>query len=269
MDLSQIALLLIATIPTIGLIASSKWLKVLDKKFFWIYLIFALFCFVYFIAGRFGFDIANFIEHYGTTTSEYDKSVLASKVMLLDLCPLVAFLLPLLAFIDKKRIFAKWLSPVTIIGSLITIYGQIIWEKPNDLFTYIFLGEGSNKLYFMMHFLSLLLAIWTLIISTKFKMWELPVVFLCMAVWLGYVLIMVNAFNITTNATGLVEYDWLYGQYNKVYEFFKLPFPWIVVFWYSIAVFGIYFIISIQSGFLVKMAKKTKNLFKKKEYINI
>ncbi|MGL4950292.1 MAG: DUF5378 family protein [Mycoplasma sp.] len=241
-----------------------KWIIKLDQKYFWVFSIFALSCFLYFIFGRYMFDIMNYIKQMDSAT-EYTQSLLRSKLFLLDLCPLMAFILPLLCLIDRKRYFSKWLAPITCIGSMVTLFGQIIWETPTNLAEYIFIGTEPNRLYFMMHFLSFLLAIWTLVISSTFKLKEYLFVLIVLVVWLSYVLIMVNSLDIVSNATGLVEFDWVneYGQYNKVYKFWPINFPWLVVFWYSIALIGNFLIMSIQAKHILFLVNKTM-LFNKK-----
>ncbi|MGL4951939.1 MAG: DUF5378 family protein, partial [Mycoplasma sp.] len=228
MEFSQIILLLIILIPTGLLLFTKNKLIKLDTKYPLIFTLFALSCFLYFIFGRYIFDLINFFGMQ-TNDSVLTKSILNSKVFLLDLCPLVAFTLPLLIFFDKQRYFSKWIAPITCIGAVITLFGQIIWEAPDNLFEFIFIGEEPNRLYFMMHFLSLLLSIWTLQISKQFELKEFLYVILVLIIWLFYVLIMKNFLGVISNATGLVEYDWIseYGQYHKVYTFWKLDFPWL------------------------------------------
>lgn len=268
MNWTSIVLLFIIVIPVFCALVGNRGLIKLDKKHHWILVLFAVFSLAYFIGARWFFEWRDFLD-YAHESTGYLRSVYYSKVFLLDLCPLMALLLPLAVIFDSKRRYAKILCPLTIIGSLITLFGQCVWQEPINFWEYLFIGEDGNRLYFMMHFLSLLLALWVLIISTNFNKWNVLANFIFLVCWLIYVLAIVNLFDIQNNATGLVPYDWINpnGEYHTVYRWWPLKFPWIVAFWYASAVFANWIIMLLKNiCFRNPQIKIKKN--KKKQDIN-
>lgn len=269
MSSAGLVLLFITLIPALGIILSRRWLIKLDDKYFYILLIFAIFCFLYFLIGRYIFDAIQFKE-ITNGTSKYWRDVYFSKILLLDLCPFMAFFLPLITIFDKKRKIARLFAPVTIIGSAVTIFGQCIWESPLDLFQYIFLGTETNRLYFIMHLLSLLLALWILVVSPTFSWKSCLGCFGAIVIWFIYTISALHIFDVQWNVTGLSINDWVSsnGQYNTMYLFWMLPFPWIVVFWYTVALIANYLIIlAIPNNFLhfKKFCSKKPSFSKKIE----
>lgn len=252
MTSAGLILLFMTLIPALAIIISKRWLVKLDKKYFFILLIFAIFCLLYFFIARYILDAIQFNE-FKDSTNPYVRDVFFSKLLLLDLCPFMSFALPIITIFDKKRRFARLLAPVTIIGSIVTIFGQCIWESPSDLFQYIFVGTEFNRLYFMMHLLSLLLGLWILMVSKTFTWKSCLCCFGAIVIWFVYTISAMNIFNVNWNVTGLSANDWIsyMGQYNKMYLFWELPFPWIVVFWYSVALlFNYLIILAIPNNFL-------------------
>lgn len=252
MTSAGLILLFMTLIPALAIIISKRWLVKLDKKYFFILLIFAIFCFLYFFIARYILDAIQFNE-FKDSPNPYVRDVFFSKLLLLDLCPFMSFALPIITIFDKKRRFARLLAPVTIIGSIVTIFGQCIWESPSDLFQYIFVGTEFNRLYFMMHLLSLLLGLWILMVSKTFTWKSCLCCFGAIVIWFVYTISAMNIFNVNWNVTGLSANDWIsyMGQYNKMYLFWELPFPWIVVFWYSVALlFNYLIILAIPNNFL-------------------
>lgn len=252
MTSAGLILLFMTLIPALAIIISKRWLVKLDKKYFFILLIFAIFCFLYFFIARYILDAIQF-NKFKDSTNPYVRDVFFSKLLLLDLCPFMSFALSIITIFDKKRRFARLLAPVTIIGSIVTIFGQCIWESPTDLFQYIFVGTEFNRLYFMMHLLSLLLGLWILMVSKTFTWKSCLCCFGAIIIWFVYTISAMNIFNVDWNVTGLSANDWIsyMGQYNKMYLFWELPFPWIVVFWYSVALlFNYLIILAIPNNFL-------------------
>lgn len=225
----------------------------MNQKKPWVLPIIAIVFLIYFIIARYVWDVKHLIELLSNqiNVSQIERSVAFSKVLLLDMCPLMAVLLPITTLFDKNKVVAKILCPVTIIGSCITIFGQVIWEAPDisQFFEYTFIGLAPNRMYFMMHFLSLVLSIMVLNCAKKYNWWSLFFSIIFYVIWFAYVQIVSKALNITSNVTGLVEYDWVseYGQYHKVYLLWKLPFPAIVVFWYTMALIANFIIAIIKN----------------------
>lgn len=202
---------------------------------------------LYFLAARWIPDLYSYFKALSTSEGgEYWNNIFISKIFLLDMCPMMAVFLPIAIIGGKKLSAAKVLAPMAIIGALITLYGQAVWindyEAPR-LFEYIFLGIEPNRLYFMMHLMSAFLGILTLVVAPPFTKKSYLWIFGWLCFWLAYELIVIAIFDIQYNATGLVPNDWLGGQYSKVYEFFPMEFPLIVIFWYAIAVLANYILV--------------------------
>lgn len=241
-----IVVTVILLIPIIFYRKANEWHT---KRTFIIKIIAAVFL-VYFLAARYGFDLYNFFDNFGKWSSldEYWYSITLSKALLLDMCPLMAFLLPLTIIFGKNLRKAKILAPMAIVGAVITLYGQAIWMSnydAADFFEYIFVGFVPNRLYFMMHFMSLFLGVLTLVLAPPFTKKNYIWIFGWLCFWLAYELIMIAVLGIEYNATGLVPNDWFIGQYYNVYKLIPMSFPLIVIVWYIVAVLVNYILVLI------------------------
>lgn len=262
---SGIIILLICLISIGLLIFFHKQIRFYINHYYIILSVFALFILIYFICARYSLDVQSYLSYKNDYNSIY-RSMYLSKILLLDMCPLMAFLLPITSIFKKTRKISLIFSPITIIGSSITIFGQIIFENVNmDQFAqYLFLGIGLNRMYFMMHFLTLILAIIILIINYKFNYRDCIYTFLFYLLWVFYVSLCTSSLDIKCNASGMVAYDWIspYGQYHKVYLIWPLAYPQIMFFWYFVVVFVNALIIFIKNV----LTKKINNEEMKKIY---
>lgn len=272
---SGIVSLLLVLFSSILIILFKKQIKKYSFKYPFIIYFISVFCLLYFLIARYIPDLIDLIKYQNTNNNlneyqNYLKAVYLSKALLLDACPFIAMFLPLSIIFNKQMDIAKHLAPLGIIGSWVTIFGQVIWDDiaMNDYLKYLFIGMVPNRLYFMMHWLSLLLSLYVLILCKHFNLKDLIFTFAFYIIWFVYMVILVLSFDIKYNATGLVANDWLdpiYGEYYKVYTFWKLPYPIITLFWYVIAIIVNYLIISIKNfkvikEFLIKHRNKQKKL---------
>jgi len=72
------------------------------------------------------------------------------------MCPATIFLVCIFLIIDPSRKIAGVIAPFCLFGGLITILGGVATgDNGNAKLTaeYIFLGVDPNKMYFMMHFM--------------------------------------------------------------------------------------------------------------------
>lgn len=200
----------------------------------------------YFLIFRYVPDLIYYIENIDTLTpGSLLYSFKTSKVFLMDMCPLMAFLLPLSMIIDKSRSIAKVLSPIALLGGMVTIFGGITFEDINkildenniDLWEYIFIGtNSSNRIYFSMHYLMIIFSLLNIINSKKYTRYSLYGTSFFYVLWMIYMQITINVLNVTANATGLVQFDWFGGEYTGVTEIIYLSFPFCVIFWYTWAI---------------------------------
>lgn len=272
---SGIISLLLVLFSLIAILIFKNQIKKYSFKYSFIIYLVSIFCLLYFLIARYIPDLIDLIKYQNINNNlneyqNYLKAVYLSKALLLDACPFIAMFLPLSIIFNKQMDAAKHLAPLGIIGSCVTIFGQVIWDDiaMNDYLKYLFIGMVPNRLYFMMHWLSLLLSLYVLILCKHFNLKDLIFTFAFYIIWFVYMVILVLSFDIKYNATGLVANDWLdpiYGEYYKVYTFWKLPYPIITLFWYVIAIIVNYLIISIKNfkvikEFLIKHRNKQKKL---------
>ena len=237
-------ILSLVTIMTIILIfICHKW----TYKFFNIYYVnlsIGIVMLSYFLIFRYIPDINLLIENKDSLLNGSIRlSLLYSKALLLDMCPLSFVLLSISLIFDKSRSTSKVIAPVALLGGIITIFGEITFYNQNDLndtkwYEFIFVGtinnDGtiSNRIYFFMHFFLIVMSLLVILNSKSYTRYSLYGTSLFYVFWFIYMQIIINTLNIKCNATGLVEFDWYYGQYSKVYEIYELDFPYIVIFWY-------------------------------------
>lgn len=211
------------------------------KLVYWMLSIFCIWWMVYFITMRWAVDIDHLIDAGGInqiqiSQTQYTYSFMISKVLLLDLCPFMSLFFPFCIVISGKELkLARMLAPVTIFCGLITIYFGCSQDDLGEasLAQYLFVGIGNNKLYYLMHFVILVLGVIVLLNGRRFtwKAWLGIQGFLI--AYLLYVLIFVKTLHLTNNVTGLAYGDWYpfpssnsFAQYNTVAQVFNnMPFP--------------------------------------------
>jgi hypothetical protein len=158
------------------------------------------------MCGRFYNDFNNLI-HYDKNV---DDTIIISKGLLLDLCPFCALMLPLCLIIDPTRRLAAVLSPFAIFGGLITLFGEIATNADGDVTlspTYIFLGIGQNPMYYMIHFINLVLGFFVL--ANFPRVYLKGFIYMCyfIILYFAYVLIVVAATGTEENVTGVTGND--------------------------------------------------------------
>lgn len=215
-------------------LAFNKKTKALFDSYFF-YAITGTIAFVYFIAFRWSWDLKDWID--GNDNNYLGgMGVIKSKVLLLDLCPFLAFFLPIGMVFDKERKWIPYIGFFGIVGGSVTIFGQIAFEAvgngapswanliPNTTWwEYIFF----NKLYFIMHWFIIFISV-ILIMNSKCLSWKsVAISHIFAIIFFSYVSIIALSLNITNNATGIVPGDWApNGQYGVVGQIFNLPWPW-------------------------------------------
>lgn len=219
-----------------------------------------------------------FTFDFSSNNNIYTYSVTISRVFLLDLCPAVAFLLPFVLIVDKTKTLAKIISPYAIIGSIVTIYSTVLTTSDNvNIIEYIFIGDNENRMFFMMHFISLILAIGVMLISRNYTSWSTFGSFLFIAFYIAYVTIFVDLKNVLYNTTGVSKFDWyddVYGnfsEYGIVYDIFKIPFPiikWLMYFFAVIVKLFMILIKNVTTKDINKIISFEKRWYTKIPYLN-
>ena len=157
-------ILFIISIFTILIICLTSLIFYIKKiKWKWWYTsIFALFVLIYFIAGRWGFELHVIFNHHfinnETTRNNFIDSYIISKAFLLDMCPFLTFLISLISICKWTQVFAKIIAPIGLFISSATIFLAISTLNTPLTFQYVFLGNYPNLMFFMMHYLLLILS---------------------------------------------------------------------------------------------------------------
>ncbi|MDR3257884.1 MAG: DUF5378 domain-containing protein [Mycoplasmataceae bacterium] len=207
----EIAVLDIITVLSVVLIiAVGPYIKkVTNNWFFWIILGGVLMS--YLIVCRF--------YPYGWSP-DYDGGIPESRKYLLDICPFCALAICVAVVIDPTRKLAKIIAPFALFGGLITILGGIGQDSPELTWQYIFIGNDVNPMYFMMHWINVVMGILVLVSVPKMRWADWIYCNLFAGCYYSYVAIMMTAFNLQQNVSGLCIFDWSYGEYSGVSEFF-------------------------------------------------
>lgn len=268
-----IILILIPTITVALQLVLHKFFYKVTKKYWFTFLISFVFL-SYFLVFRY---IPDFIQLVNADIEnlkyqdQYTYSFYFSKVLLLDMCPLMAFLIPLSLIFDKTKNFAKCIAPIGLVGSIITLYGGVIFDsdlkliKWDEFYKYIFFGTENdstmNRIYFMMHYMLLVISVHTLLNAKQYTRWSLLGSVIFYIIFIAYALILSRVLDITNNVTGLVEHDWLApnGEYHVVYNMMPMSFPGIVIFWYFVAAIANLIICWVKNYL-------TNDLFKSSKY---
>ncbi len=250
-----ISLLVFTALSIIFVCLINKYIKVVTSSYYF-YLIVSIGLIIYFVAGRWG----NNIYSYNHTDLEslkkvsvYSYSVAVSKAFLLDMCPFMAFFIPVSLIFDKSRSIAKVLALLGLTGGLVTIFGGMGSAELEGVawYTFVFLGQGINKLYFIMHYWMVIMSVLVILNSRTYTRWSWAGIHAVTIAFFAYVYIIVISFGITNNATGIVKGDWYgeYAQYASLANILNIPFPWIPVVCYMIVYICVMFLMYIKTHF--------------------
>ena len=190
---------------------------------------------IYFIVVRFYDDWVNLHNYIKNPIdlSEYSRSIVYSKALLLDFCPFLGILLPLSLIFDKTKRFSACVGTFSIYGGMVTL-PFIFFSEPDQTITahYLFIGTSVNPLYFLLHWY---LAVYGIIAVRRYKIpkfKDLIILHIIALVFYSYVLILSNSLNVTYNVSGTNKNDWMdpiYGSYYGVHKFSKIDYPYVVI----------------------------------------
>lgn len=231
---------------------------------YYFYLIVSILYLIYFVVLRYSRnieDLINFDAHkFNVYEIDYMSSFTKSKVLSLDLCPMISILLPLSLIFDKTRTTSKVFALYGLLGGIVTIFSSVIFVKEISInyFEFIFVGEDPNYLFFFSHYFIALLSLIVLCNSKKFTKWSWLGSLLFISLFISYIAIMSSCLNIKCNTTGLTQGDWYspydslyfwYSQYSMLYKLTSWDYRACISFWYIIAVLIIWFFMIIKNIF--------------------
>lgn len=208
----------------ISVLAFTPLVRKLKIRFYLIQAL-AIVLFVYVFFGR--QIIYLFPDVYGqnSQSSQTLNSLRLSRIFLLDLCPFFAVIAPVFVFLKQKKISGV-LAVFGLFGALVTLFGELIFTPVNeqDIVNFIFVGTGNNQIYFMMHFLSLLVSLAIILWDNCFSLISFFYIHVFALIYFSYVALMVSVFKdqITGNTTGILANDWTNGEYKNVATFLNL-----------------------------------------------
>ena len=254
-----ILILLISLFSIILVIIFNKWTKVVFINYYF-YLIISILYLTYFILFRYVRDIQFFKENDINFFIEYDPytySFRTSKIFLLDLCPMISMLLPISLIFDKTRNTSKVLSLYGFLGGALTIFGNLIFTNDVDIpiWKFIFIGDDPNYLMFSSHYIVMILSLIVILNSKKFTKWSILGTLIFIVLFILYITIISNLFNIECNTTGLKKGDWIkpdnvrnwYCEYGFLQNILNLTYPFNTIFWYSVAMLIVFAIIILRN----------------------
>lgn len=190
-----------------------------NSYYFW--MVIGILFLVYFISARY---VWNMIDYFnideainrvdptlGNNNETWRKSYFISRVFLLDLCPFLTLAISLFLIVDKTRMFAKSISIFGLIGGTLAILFGVGFDmlSPNsNIFKYIFLGDGENRMYFMIHYLLIVICLLLLLNTKTFTKYSFFGGLSIIAIFLIYASIVAKVLNITNNVSGAVKGDY-------------------------------------------------------------
>lgn len=183
-----------------------------------------LFLLIWFILVRYIDNVENFILiNNNPLSSQLERSTYYSKVLLLDLCPFMYVALSFCLIFDWNFKITSYISLWSMIGSYITIIGSVWGSKlePNQTwYNYVFVQSIEGKLYYFIHIVMMTFGTMMFIYCNKYNFKDIINVYYVIISYMIYIVIISKTLNITNNVTGTVEYDWVYGEYYVVHQFF-------------------------------------------------
>lgn len=224
----------------------------------------------------------------GKLQSDTGDNIRLSNVLMLDMCPMMAFVMPLLAIFERKRRVLSFIAPIALFAGLLSIFGGVFkdfdggWTIANGNpyndnyvvhFTakYIFVGNNQDHLFWMMHMFIITLAIMTLL-TTEIKLWVSLVGSISCAITMAiYAAIFAYSLKVKSHAFGVVWGDWKIptGEFSAVTDVvvntFKINQYWAIPIGFILAIsictintFGFYYFRRIKFNTIVKQNNKNK-----------
>lgn len=233
MNGATVGLIIISLITVIVIIGIGPYIKkVSNCYYFWISI--GVLLFIYMCVGRFGNDWKNLNQYFKNNIhDDFNHNILVSKGLLLDICPFTCFLLLLSIIFDPTRKVARVISPFALFGGLITIFGLNTNDIPKFNAHWIFLGNHPNEMYFMMHYIMVIVGTLVLVSTPRFNTYGIfKKKIICQKLditcWLfciiyailyySYVAILMKSLNVTDHVSGLNINDWDPSYGNAEYS---------------------------------------------------
>lgn len=247
--------------------------KIITKEnldfIFW--MIINIFFFTYFVYFRFAnqwetlYDFSTNNQDY-QGLSEYSRSIILSKGLLLDMCPFMSLSLSISFILDKSKKITALLSPYAILGGVITL-PFVSLSEPDATFNlhYFFIGTSTNPLFFFMHLYLLVFGIIGLRRYNSAKLTDYIWLHVIAISYFSYILIASRLLDVTYNVTGVVKNDWtdpIFGSWYNFAQIINIGYPGVMILGYCM---GYIFIVSTWAikMYWKNIISKIKSLIKK------
>lgn len=256
------------------IIASAIFKKWLNNYFFW--LLISILMLIYVIVMRFASGWEEYINAINSGKSFDDMDdIIISRAWLLDLCPFVAFALPVTLIIDPTRKIASYIAPWAILGAVMVLFMQVPFQDSNSSvnavlnWEYIWSGIDPNPIYFSMHLLSFLMGALVMMNVPKYKSFDCLWVAFFIVIYFFYVSLVMAFTGCEWNVTGLSINDWMYGEYSMVDVILGLGYPGSMLVGYLAFILGIVIILIINNFVINKIpfCKYSNKMFAYKKWI--
>ncbi|MDR0857075.1 MAG: DUF5378 domain-containing protein [Mycoplasmataceae bacterium] len=247
-----LVLCLISLFIGLILVAVSPLIRRLTRNYiFWVLIGTVMLILV--IYGRFYDGWKDFSKYHN------DNGLVTSRAFLLDLCPFLAISLPLSLIVDQKRVTSRILAPFAVFGSIITLFGEVIFNDTGDInahwnLHWIVFGGNVNPMFFSMHALTLIVGLFVLGNSEpKFFIKTMANCAIFAVSYYSWVSLITFTMHVSCNTSGIREYDWTFGEWSGVASIFgNMSYPAVAIFGFIFS--GIFILlIAVAFDFLPKI----------------
>lgn len=210
----SLALVLITIFSMIVLIGVSPWVKrVLNCYPIWA--IIGALLLTYLIVQR-------FFDAWNTHSSAPGKEALT------DWCAFGSLFTCVLMIVDPTRRALRTIAPINIFASLVTIFALFVTDVGQtdvSLWQIIWKGEPPNEIYFSMHYIMLMGSLAAILSGPCLKLRHGVYALGVFILYVIYVQICIKTLQITYNANGFVQGDWIAGgEYSTLFDMISSAF---------------------------------------------
>lgn len=202
-------------------------------------------------------DYSNLINNNlsSNVTTDWSRSNFISGAFLLSVQNLLVILLPLVLIFDKTKNIAKTMVPFALVYCIFSVtiryLGFEIKDNEIPWYQYIFIGENTDRFFFLSNFFVIFMSIVVYNTSKTFTKWSVLGSISIFLSIIFYYLIIINIKNVTNTASGLTPGDWFASNIGSSFLSFLGPLYSIIPLSFF-EVFNIWlFIILFLSAFLI------------------
>ncbi len=210
----------------------------------------AIFILVYSVIVMWMPNINEFINQKNSINQPWLRSNAYSGAFLLQLPTLMCIVMPISLLIDKSKTITKSMAPFMIVYCFMNLFIRfigfnsiIIDQNSTTWYEYVFLGEESERMFFLSNFFILFLSSFVYISSKTFSKYSFFGGILIIGLVLLYYLTIKSVFGINACISGLAYGDWeQIGSYQAMFKPIAnifgnvqdIGFAWMFNIWFAI-----------------------------------